>query len=343
MRKSNIMRALLTGALAMSVFAFVGCSSPESEFKEAFEQSSLAQEFEPSKFYQHAEYDGVYTNETPYHLTNAKYEPEESNGVEGCNIEATFENESFIITSHIIAVKNTDTDYEYGVTSEKPTIIPKKGIDNYAGVDVNNTEGATCTYDPENQTCTLTLDHVHEFDAPLVYGEINGTGTFRWAGQYWEAGTEEAHNDFDSHLVYNASAIEGTYVPDNTEAPVVTISNVHADPETPDDWSFDVAYTLDGVDVKDTGEFDMTAATDDDKYLEFYVKSGNTDPSAYKDKDGDGVYTSFIGTIADENGKTVIKDACIENEKTVRPGIGAPKSAYDSLRVGVTNVNYTKQ
>lgn len=335
MRKSNITKVLLSGALAMSVFAFAGCSDPEAEFREAFEQSSLTQDFDPSKYYRQLEFGDGYTNDTPYYLTNAEYELEEANGIEGCNIEATFENESYTVIAHILAAKDPETgEFEYGVSEEAPNIVPKKGIDTYWDFDVNNTEGITSTYDPNSQTCTVTFDHVHGFDVPLAYDEINGTSVIKWNGVQWES-----DNGIEEEQVLNVSAIEGTYAPDNAEAPIVTISNVRTDDLGR--WKFDIAYTFDGIDISDTGEIEMPHPVSEENYHKFLMRSTGTDYPAKHD-DVEGVNTLFSGTLTDENGKTLIKDVHISNSEYTASGFGFRWNG-EPFEVELNDVNYTKQ
>lgn len=243
MRKSNITKVLLTGALATSAFALAGCGASANDYRAPFEQSSIVQE---------AINDNNFIYDTPNSVTSYEAEITKEDGGEVCIINATIEDESFKADVQALGRKADSGDYTFIFVTD-PVITPKKGID-YIDEEspLADQQGYTVEYDESAQTTTITLSDVVTEESALGKSVENGTITYEWDGESWRREKDEV---VDS-VVLDTNAINGTYAPDNPNAPTVTISNVAPAPSKDDSdatvYTCGISYTFAGI--EESGE-----------------------------------------------------------------------------------------
>lgn len=204
--------------LAISLGSLSGCADESAAYREAFEQSDYVKSLIS---------EDKYLTDTPNVVTEYECEMNKEGDYDRAYITATVEDESLRAVVTVLGTKSSDGVYIFTEMST-PNITPKKGID-YIEQDSPfvDGDGYTVEFDEATNTAVVTLDNVTVEDAPQFSILSSGTVEFEWENGAWVKGKEDTTLDPS----IKPSAIEGTYVPDDPNAPQITIGNVNSTTE----------------------------------------------------------------------------------------------------------------
>lgn len=225
--------------LAMSLGSLSGCADESAAYREAFEQSDYVKSLIS---------EDKYLTDTPNVVTEYECEMNKEGDYDRAYITATVEDESLRAVVTVLGTKSSDGVYIFTEMST-PNITPKKGID-YIEQDSPfvDGDGYTVEFDEATNTAVVTLDNVTVEDAPQFSILSSGTVEFEWENGAWVKGKEDTTLDPS----IKPSAIEGTYVPDDPNAPQITIGNVNSTTEYNETYGLDayscgITYSFMGI------------------------------------------------------------------------------------------------
>lgn len=225
--------------LAMSLGSLSGCADESAAYREAFEQSDYVKSLIS---------EDKYLTDTPNVVTEYECEMNKEGDYDRAYITATVEDESLRAVVTVLGTKSSDGVYIFTEMST-PNITPKKGID-YIEQDSPfvDGDGYTVEFDEATNTAVVTLDNVTVEDAAQFSILSSGTVEFEWENGAWVKGKEDTTLDPS----IKPSAIEGTYIPDDPNAPEITISNVNSTTEYNETFGYEgyscgITYSVAGT------------------------------------------------------------------------------------------------
>lgn len=228
MRKSNIMRALLSGALAMSVCTVAGCTMAEDGMPSSgITQSS--NKFEQALLDSHIMRDGftaIRDNDAPYSLISfEEIETWAEGSIEHCKASVVIENEYVRQESPvIISIDTTDGEVLFRQNNEDTVSTPLAGPASCLAIDTS-AEGITETFDLDSKTGEIRYDNYVDEQCDYSKHYLNGVQTCTWDNEIgWQVSGE-----LEQSYEYIASAFEGTYTLQGYPNIAITVSNVQGD------------------------------------------------------------------------------------------------------------------
>lgn len=321
MNKLRLSSAVLGCILAASLGSLSGCVDESAAYREAFEQSDYVKALIS---------DNQYLTDTPNVVTEYECEMNKEGDYDRAYITAMVEDESLRAAVTVLGTKSSDGVYIFTEMST-PIITPKKGID-YIEQDSPfvDGDGYTVEFDEAANKAVVTLDNVAVEDAVQFAVLCSGTIEFDWDDGIWVKGKEDTTLD----VSIKPSAIEGTYIPDDPNAPEITISNVNSTAEDNeidgiDAYSCGITYSFMGTEGSGPGI--VYAGGDNDDYRAA-VAYYNTDDSP------SSVALAFVGYFSESGLKDLTYSYAEDTNAASNDDSGS-----DEGTKSFEGITYTKQ